>query len=204
MKVINSTIVLFLISISLVVTVGAQTKQKKAVSKSQPSPDERMRRDMQVAAPGPPHARLASLAGEYTTVSKFYVQPGAPAMESTGEAKLSMTLDGRFLVEDNSGTFMNQPLKGFRLLGYNNASKQYEGVWTYTMSTAIMTLNGTAADRGRTINLAASFNGVGAAKEKLVVIMRLNDDDHFEVELSGKTPVGKPGPRQVTAYARRK
>lgn len=205
MKSINTCAFLCLvIAMSLGMTIEAQTRQKKAPARSRASEDERMRRDMQEAAPSAPHARLAKLAGEYTTASKFYMQPGAAAMESNGEARLSMNLDGRFLVEDNSGTFMDQPLKGFKLLGYNNASKRYEGIWTYTMSTAIMTLTGRTADEGRTINLAASFAGAGAVKEQLSVVMRLNDDDHFEVELSGKSPGGKPGPRQITLYARKK
>jgi hypothetical protein len=34
--------------------------------------------------------------------------------------------------------------------------------------------------------------------------MKQTDDDHFVVELSGNMPDGKPGPRLVTTYSRKK
>jgi hypothetical protein len=114
-----------------------------------------------------------------------------------------MTLDGRFLVEEDSGNFAGQPSKGFKMIGYNNASKRYEGIWTYTMSTAIMTLNGTSADGGKTVSFAASFDNEGGLKEKLNIFLRKIDDDHFVVDLRGTMPDGKPGPRLETTYTRR-
>jgi hypothetical protein len=181
------------------VSAGAQAKEMKpqpAVSAEQ--------HDMQSAMPGAEHNGLAKLAGEYTTATKLFMQPGASPAESTGTAKLSMTLDGRFLVEDDTGTFMGQSIKGFKMVGYNNASKRYEGVWTYTMATGIMTLNGTSTDGGKTLTFAATFDGEGGKKETLQIVMKQNDDDHFVVELSGNMPDGKPGPRLVTTYSRKK
>ncbi len=193
---------------AIALSAGARTNQKKtqtrpaAASESAEAPPDRDR-EIQKATPAAPHNRLGKLAGEYTTTTKFFMQPGAAAQESTGEAKLWMTLDGRFLTEEDTGTFMGRPLRGFRMLGYNNASKRYEGIWTYTMSTGIMTLNGTSTDGGKTVNLAAIFDGEGGKKEKLSVVMRETDDDHFVVDLSGILPDGKPGPRLETTYARK-
>jgi len=181
------------------VSAGAQTREMKtqpAVSGEQ--------HDMQSAVPGAEHSSLAKLAGDYNTATKFFMQPNATAAESAGTAKLSMTLDGRFLVEDDAGTLMGQSIKGFKMLGYNNSSKRYEGVWTYTMATGIMTLNGTSTDGGKTLNFVASFDGEGGKKETLQIVMKQTDDDHFVVELSGKLPDGKPGPRLVTTYSRSK
>lgn len=201
--------IVFLIVVSVVFVASAQTKQKQSNSKveaahkagdTQPDRD----REMQMATPAAAHSRLGKLAGEYTTTTKFYMQPGAAPQETAGEAKLWMTLDGRFLSEENTGTFMGQPLKGFRMLGYNNASKRYEGIWTYSMSTAIMSLNGTSSDGGKTVTLAAAFEGESGAKEKLSVTLRQADDDHFVVGLSGTSADGKPGPMLETTYTRKK
>lgn len=209
MKIGRSSIVLFVIaSLALCLTAGAQTKaqnKKKpavAVPSEEKAPSEE--KMMQDAMPGAAHANLARLAGDYTTVTKLFMTPGAPPQESTGEAKLWMTLDGRFLSEDDSGMFFGQQMKSFRMVGYNNASKRYEGIWTYTMSTAIMTLNGTSNDGGKTITFAGSFDDQGGVKQKLDIVMRQTDGDHLVVELSGKTPDGKAGPILETTYTRKK
>lgn len=191
--------------LALCVTVGAQTTQKKTQNMpkpgaSQPSEEQMMLHSM----PGAPHAALAKLAGEYTTSTKVFMQPGAPPQESAGDAKLWMTLDGRFLAEEDSGSFFGQQTKSFKMVGYNNASKRYEGIWTYTMSTSIMSLIGTSADGGKTITFSASFDDQSGVKQKLDINMRQSDDDHFVVEISGKTSDGKPGPRLVTTYTRKK
>ena len=206
----RSLIVIF-VALACCATAGGQTRQKKPQPKSQPSAsqpaaaqpsNEQMQREMQNAAPSASHAALAKLAGEYLTASRF-TAPGAAPMESGGDARLSMTLDGRFLVEEDTGSFAGQPSKSFKMLGYNNASKRYEGIWTYTMSTAIMTLNGVSADGGRTISFNASWDDEGGAKRNLQIVMRQIDDDHFVVELSEKSADGKPGPVLTTTYSRK-
>ena len=186
-------------------TAGAETKQEKQnkakPAVAQPSAED-MQNGMQNAIPGAAHSNLAKLAGEYTTATKAFFEPGAPPQESTGQAKLWMTLDGRFLAEDDSANFMGQPTKGFRMIGYNNASKRYEGIWTYTMSTSIMTLKGTSKDGGKTITFEGSFDDPSGIK--LDIILRQTGDDSFVVDSTGKTSDGKPGPRLVTTYTRKK
>ena len=156
------------------------------------------------ASPGLAHQQLIKRIGNYKTSTKFTMQPGGPATESSGAAKITGTLGGRFLLEENSGTFMGEASAGLRLMGYNNATNQYEACWTYTMSTAILTLAGTSSDNGKTINLKGSFAGEGGAKQTLKVIIRQLDADRFVVELIGETPDGKDGPVLSTTYTRMK
>ena len=152
------------------------------------------------AMPGPAHRQLAARAGEYTTVTKFWKPDDAP-QESKGTAKIASAVDGRFIIEENSGMFFGQPIKGVRITGYNNATKEYEGCWTYSMSTSIMTLTGTSKDEGKTVEWKGSYTD-GSGKQNLTVITQQIDDDHFRVELL--TPEGKKGPRLETTYARKK
>lgn len=119
----------------------------------------------QVAMPGPAHKHLAKRAGEYTTVTKFSVQPGAPATESTGTAKLTVIVDGRFLLEEDAGLFMGQQTNGTRVWGYDNSTKQYESAWMYTGSTGIMRLTGSSTDGGKTVNFIAVFNDDNGVKQ---------------------------------------
>ncbi len=127
---------------------------------------------MQSATPGPAHKQLAKRAGEYTTVTRFTAQPGAKPVDSTGTAKISVILDGRFLLEEDAGIFMGQETKGTRLWGYDNATKQYVSIWAYTGSTGLMNLTGTSKDDGKTVNFDASFNDDSGVKQVFEVATR--------------------------------
>ncbi len=155
--------------------------------------------EMQAAMPGPAHKRLAKLAGEYTTASKFWMQPGAQPSESDGTAKLSTLLGGRFLAEENSGVLLGQPYSGMRLWGYDNATKQYEAVWTYTGSTQILVLTGTSPNEGKSVHYKASIDHPNGVKQPVHILTREVDDDHFVVTLEGIA-----GPLLETTYTRKK
>ena len=159
---------------------------------------------MQSAMPGAAHKQLAKRAGEYTTVTNFTAQTGATPVDSNGTAKISMILDGRFLLEEDAGIFMGQETKGTRLWGYDNAAKQYVSVWAYTGATGIMNLTGASEDDGKTVNFVAGFNDDSGAKQIFDVVTRQLDDNHFVVGLYAKNPDGSRGPAFETIYTRKK
>jgi hypothetical protein len=165
---------------------------------------EKMAAPMASIMPGPAQQKLAKLVGEWTTVTKFTAPDIPKPDETTGTAKLSMVLGGRFLHEENSGTMMGQPYSGARLTGYNNDAKQYEASWTWTMSTAILRMAGKSNDDGKTINFDASFAGANGEDTRMTVIVKVIDDDHFTVDINGKYPDGSAGPRLETTYTRKK
>lgn len=185
---------------------GAHTQDQNKAAQSQQkprqmSPEEQaqMQAMMQAAMPGPVHKQLAKRAGEYTVTSKVEV-PGAPPAESSGTAKITTVLDGRFLLEENTGSSMGMPIAGLRLYGYNNGMKKYEATWVYTMSTAILMMTGTSTDDGKTVNYAGSFDSGVGTKETLDVTIHQIDDDHFVVRLGS----GTGSPVLEEAYARKK
>jgi hypothetical protein len=156
---------------------------------------------------GAEHAFLAKRAGEYTRAVKFVGQPGADAMASTGTSKISVVLDGRFIQEENNDTVFGRPVLGLRLWGYNNVTKQYEAVWTYTMSTAILMLTGTSTDGGKTIEYTSttSTSGTsGATNNPLHARVLQVSDDQFVVTLLSTGPDGKEAAFQETTYTRKK
>ena len=148
-----------------------------------------MQQAIAAAQPGPQHAQLMKLAGEYTTNETFYA-PGSEPQESTGTAKLKSILGGRFLEEDNSGESFGQHYSGLRLYGYNNGSKQYEAIWIYDGSTAFLVLDGTSDDHGRTVRYSGAFLGPSGEKQTLRVTITQNDADHFTVKLLGESAGG--------------
>jgi len=149
--------------------------------------------------PGPEQEFLAKRAGEYTRVIKFVGQDG----EWTGTSKISVVLGGRFILEENNDTVFGRPVQGMRMFGYNNATKQYEMISMYTMSTAITKLTGTSEDGGKTVDyVGASDEPRG--KVPLHARVRQIDDDHFVVTMMTTGPDGKDAPFQETTYARKK
>ncbi|MBX3403118.1 MAG: DUF1579 family protein [Phycisphaeraceae bacterium] len=103
------------------------------------------------------HAELQKLVGEYTTLSKLAVGDMDP-LESAGTAKVSAMLDGRFVALEEVGETMGLPTRSFKLFGFNSESKKYESVWTYTRSTAMMTLVGTGDEDARSFTLEGGYD----------------------------------------------
>jgi hypothetical protein len=150
-------------------------------------------------SPGAPQAFLAKRAGEYTRVIKFIGQTG----EWNGTAKISVILGGRFILEETSDTVFGRPVEGRRIFGYNNATKQYEMISMYTMSTAITKLTGTTSDNGKTVEYSG-MSDEPRGKIPLHASVRQVDEDHFVVTLSTTGPDGKFTPFQETSYTRKK
>ena len=172
--------------------VGSALAQGQSSQKpSQPSDDQEQAMQAVAAAanPGPLHADLMKRAGDYTTTATFYA-PGTEPQESSGTAKLTSILGGRFLEEENSGVSLGAPYSGLRLYGYNNGSKQYEAIWVYDGSTAVLVLDGTTDDKGKTVRYSGAFIGPNGEKETLRVTITQLDADHFSVKLLGEAAGG--------------
>jgi Protein of unknown function (DUF1579) len=154
--------------------------------------------------PGAPQAALAKLAGDYDRVIKFVGQTGAAAAPSSGTAKISVVLGGRFILEESSDTVFGRPVEGLRIYGYNNATQQYEMARMYTMSTGITTMKGTSSDGGKTIDYAGETETSGMGNVPLHAELRVVSDDEFTVTLSTAGADGKLEPFQETIYTRKK
>jgi hypothetical protein len=154
--------------------------------------------------PGSIHQHMAQCAGDYTTETRFVMKPGEKGEASTGTAKITVVLGGRFLQEEASGTMMGQPYTSLKLMGYNNGTEQFEAVWTYTRSTGIMNLTGKSSDGGKTVNWTATYEQKKGEKTTLHVDTKHLSKDQFVVELFSKNPDGSRGPTMETTYTRKK
>lgn len=164
---------------------------------------KQMEEQRKASQPGPEHLNLMRLEGDYKTKEMFYLPGAAEPMESDGVASLRSEMGGRFIVEHNHGGYLGEPYSGLRIYGYNNGTKHYEGVWTWTGSTAIMPLVGDSKDGGRTIQYAAtSYDDSSGQLRRMNVTLQMLDTDHFQVELRSTMPDGSPGPRLVSLYSR--
>lgn len=142
---------------------------------------------------------LAKRAGNYTRVIKFVGQPG----EWKGTSKISAILGSRFIMEENHDQVMGRPVEGIRILGYDNASKHYEMISMYTMSTGITKFTGTSNDGGRTVDYSA-MSSEPQGEVPLHALIRQVNDNEFVVTLSTRTPDGQFKSFQETTYTRAK
>jgi Protein of unknown function (DUF1579) len=186
----------------LILAAAATLAQQGSAQKSETAPNVPAAVD--ATKPGPEQAFLAKRTGEYTRTVKFVAQPNADANASTGTAKISVILGGRFIVEENTDTVFGRPVSGTRIYGFNNSTKQYEAIWMYTMSTAMLFLTGTSSDGGKTIDLTGMSQNHRGDKIPIHATIRQVDDDQFVVTLMSTGADGKEAAFQETTYTRKK
>jgi hypothetical protein len=142
--------------------------------------------------PGAEHQRLASMAGNWTWNSTFWMAPGAPGEKSEGTMTAQPIMDGRYLVEEWKGNVMGGPFEGRAVSGYDNAKKQHFSVWVDNMGTGMMTSWGGYDASGETMTMSGTFFDPMSGKEQTSrSVMRHVDDNHFIMEMFGPGPDGQ-------------
>ncbi|MEA2165155.1 MAG: hypothetical protein QOK37_3282 [Thermoanaerobaculia bacterium] len=160
---------------------------------------------MKAATPGDAHKKLGAMVGTFNTDVKMWMEPGAPPTGGTGVSENAWALDGRWVEQHFTGTFMGMPFHGIGYTGYDNIKKKYVGTWMDSMSTAMMVSTGTPDAGGRSITFTSTMDDpmTGKAsdvKETVTVV----DNDHHTLEMWGAGPDGKMYKMMEIAYTRKK
>ena len=138
-------------------------------------------------AVGEEHRLLEQLAGTWDTVGKFWMQPDATPVESTGESTKTLVLGGRFVREEFRSTSPEMPFEGIGYTGYDNIKKKYVGSWIDSMTTFMFTSEGSPTGDG--------FEGSGSMYDPLT---ELHYESRFKVTIadndSHKLEFWEPGP----------
>lgn len=165
--------------------------------------DPGMEKWMAAGKPGAPHALLAKLAGDWTTVTEMSMAPGAPPMQTAGTATYEAIFEGRFLTQRFKSDFMGMPFEGRGLMGYDNTSKEYHSHWIDSMGTMAMFSKGKAGDDAKVISVGGSYSDpmTGGTKEARNVITIVDDDSHT-MEMFEKDAEGKEHRTIVIKYTR--
>lgn len=152
-------------AVMMVALIGAQAPAQEMT----PEQMAEMEAYIKAGTPGDPHRAMAQMVGAWDLKIKSWMEPGAPAIEDAGTAKRSMTLGGRVLVEEFSGSMMGQPFTGYGMRGYDNVTGEHWSTWNDSMSTGIMLSKGTCDAKG-TCTFTGSYND---PVRKSVVTMRM-------------------------------
>lgn len=137
-------------SLLLVVVVGLTASVAPAQDQAQDAA-AMMEAYAQATRPGEQHKKLEPFVGEWRTTTRAWVAPGAEPIVTDGKARKSWDLDGRFIREELAGSSPVGPYTGVGYLGFDNASKLYQGVWLSSMSTGMITYTGSMSDDGKTL-----------------------------------------------------
>src|SRR5690349_2051613 len=74
---------------------------------------------MKAGTPGDAHKALNGFAGSWTASSKMWMMPGADPMTMDGTAEMKWVLDGHYLEQRFTGSFMGMPFTGLGYVGYD-------------------------------------------------------------------------------------
>jgi len=166
-----------------------------------PTPEQQamMEKMNKAATPGPQHAILAKMAGEWTATVKFLMDPSQPWQETVGTSVVTTLMDGRYIQESNTATMMGMPFSGMGVTGYDNVIGKYVSTWIDNMGTGIMTSTGTADASGKVI----SWNGVMSdpmtgKPSKARMVTTVVDDSRHTFEMYSTPPGAKKEMKTMT------
>ena len=168
----------------------AQSSDSKKESK--PSDAEMMAMMMEMGKIGENHKLLAKCVGTWTYACKFWMDPDAPANESTGTSVTKEIMGGRyFLTEHNGkmqmpgpdGKMTDMDFKGMAIDGYDNAKKKFVSSWIDNMGTGIMIAEGSYDSAKKTLSYDSECEMMPGMKTKMRHVMTINDKDHHTFEM---------------------
>ena len=107
--------------------------------------------------PPPPekeHEWLKQLVGEWDTEAEATMGPGQPPMKCKG-TESTRAVGGFWVISENKGTVMDQPMTGIMTLGYDPQKKKYVGTWVDSMINHLWRYEGTLDASGKILTLEA-------------------------------------------------
>lgn len=155
----------------------------------------------EVATPGTPHKLLAEMAGTWNVKSRWWIDPAAPPMESTGTSEQRMVLGGRFLEQNFSGEMMGGPFSGIGFVGYDNHTKKYISTWMDTMGTAILYFVGEAD--GKSITQFCDFDDPVRGPLRWRSVTRIVNHNTLEFDMYTTDKSGREEKMGEMVYSRK-
>jgi len=156
--------------------------------------------------PNENHKLLESLAGEWKTNVKFWMDPKSEPQVSEGTSTAKMIMNGRFLEQSFNGTAMGQPFEGRGILGYDNIKKEFTSTWLDNMATGIMTATGKYDPSSKILTSEGSMSCpmTNETHRWYKDITTITDADHYTYESYMKDKDGKEFKGMEITYTRAK
>jgi hypothetical protein len=179
-------------------TPAPAAQPEKKPEGGMPSMDQMQEMMEKMSKPGPNHALLNSMVGEWTADCKFYMGPGMPPSETKGTAVNTWEVGKRFVKQDFNGSFTmgpggpEMPFHGIGYTGYDNTKQKFVGTWMDTMSTGVMYSEGTYDAATKTFTLTAQMTDPMTNKPSTITeVIKIIDDNTHTFTMTGTGPDGK-------------
>jgi hypothetical protein len=170
--------IMMLVAVALITSIAfAQEKSAK-----KPTEQEMMEAMMKYGTPGEEHKKLAMMAGTFDADVTMKMSPDAPEQKSKGKIVNEMILDGRYLKGNYEGDFNGMPFKGVTITAFDKMREKYVNLWIDSMSTMMMTSEGTGS--GNTITMKCAFD-CPVRKEKVDMrqVLTVTDNNQHTLDM---------------------
>ena len=165
--------------------LAAQEPQQQAAA------EEMMKAQEAAGRVGKFHKLLDRFTGTWNAEVKMFMDPSADPVVMPGKMTNEWVMDGRFLKQKFEGQMMGQKFAGVGYWGYNNVSKEYEGVWLDSMSTAISVSRGKPSASDKSFEMVSQESDPRTGeKVKVKSMIEVQDEDHHTYSRYHMTPGG--------------
>lgn len=139
---------------------------------------------MELGKPGEPHRFLKKFEGKWNTTMRMFTAPGAPPMESKGQATIEPVLGGRFMAHHLAIAMMGVPYEGLGYIGFDNNRRVFINSWMDSMSTVISMSKGSINPAGDQITLFGDMDepSTGEVGKVGKFVYRFQGEDSFVFE----------------------
>lgn len=134
------------------------------------------------AQPGPEHEGLKEMEGKWDCVMEMPGPDGKP-MKSKCSATYKMINGGMWLASDFEGDIGGQKFQGHGLDGYDTHKKKFVGIWTDSMSTAPMLMEGDYDSAKKVLTMSGESIGMSGKPEKFKTTTEHKDKDHMTFKM---------------------
>ncbi|TAH38904.1 MAG: DUF1579 domain-containing protein [Planctomycetota bacterium] len=143
-------------------------------------PPEMMEKMQELATPGPEHADLQKLVGEWNQSYTMKWSEDMPEMASKGTAKVKPLLGGRFVMEEVHMELPGMgPMEGISILGYDKLKGEYVSIWMDSWSTWPTFASGKAGKDGKIETKGTMVDAMAGARPFRMVIQPKSDNEHY-------------------------
>lgn len=143
---------------------------------------------MEMGAPGEHHKAMAKSAGKWDIKMSMRMAPDAPWEVSEGSSKITMTMGGRYMVEQTTFNMMGMESKGMLVQGYDNLSKKYQTMWIDSWGTRMTLAEGTEVKPGVIEYHGTMKDFVTPDGRPYMFRVTTKDDDHTLFEMYDTIP----------------
>jgi hypothetical protein len=133
--------------------------------------------------PGPEHAMLANMVGEWEGEISMWEDPNQPPQTSIGTVNYESIFDGRYIIGKFSGNMMGMPYSALEVDGYDNIKKVFFSSWVDNMGTGLMYVEGTYDKNSNTLTYKGDTAGPMGNKMKVREVITIIDKDHSKFEM---------------------